>query len=72
MNKKISELLERATTVRYSGPGEIYEVDHELFAELIIEECCQALWTDACHMSDLAVEEFNSNSRKIKRHFGVE
>jgi gas vesicle protein len=51
---------------------QVIEQNQEKFAELIVRECCQALWTDACHMSDLAVEEFNSNSRKIKRHFGVE
>lgn len=42
------------------------------FAELLIQECINAMWTDECHVSDLAVEEFNRNSTKIKRHFGIE
>ena len=24
-----------------------------------------------CHVSDLAIEEFNSNSKRIKEHFGI-
>ena len=43
----------------------------EKFAELIVKECAQSLWTDECHVSDLAVEEFNLNSKRIKEHFGV-
>ena len=67
MNKRLKELMIEAG---YAAP-ELAGRANKL-AELIIQECCQALWTDACHMSDLAVEEFNSNSKKIKRHFGVE
>ena len=67
MNKRLKELMIEAG---YAAP-ELAGRANKL-AELIIQECCQALWTDACNMSDLAVEEFNSNSRKIKRHFGVE
>ena len=67
MNKRLKELMIEAG---YAAP-ELAGRANKL-AELIIDECCQALWTDACNMSDLAVEEFNSNSRKIKNHFGVE
>jgi hypothetical protein len=42
------------------------------FAELIVRECICALWTEECHNSDLALEEFERNSAKIKEHFGVE
>ena len=44
----------------------------EKFAELIVRECIKSLWTEECHTSDLAVEEYNRNSKKIKQHFGVE
>ena len=67
MNKRINELMLESG---YAAP-ELAGRANKL-AELIIDECCQALWTNACHMSDLAVEEFNSNTRKIKEHFGVE
>ena len=41
----------------------------EKFAELIIEEACQAFWSEACNVSDLAYEEYRQNSKKIKQHF---
>jgi hypothetical protein len=44
----------------------------EKFAELIVRECAKSLWTEECHTSDLALEEFERNSAKIKEHFGVE
>ena len=43
--------------------------DLEMFAELIIEEACQAFWSNACNVSDLAYEEYRQNSKKIKQHF---
>ena len=42
------------------------------FAELIVEECIWALWTEECRTSDLASEEYTRGSNKIKEHFGVE
>jgi hypothetical protein len=47
---------------------------HELekFAELMVEEACQAFWSEACHVSDLAYEDYHRNSKKIRQHFGVE
>ena len=45
--------------------------DLEKFAELIVKECAKSLWTEECHTSDLALEEFERNSAKIKEHFGV-
>jgi hypothetical protein len=41
-----------------------------LFAELLVQECAKSLWTEECHMSDLALEEYKRNSKKIKQHFG--
>jgi hypothetical protein len=46
--------------------------DLEKFAELIVRECANSLWTEECYTSDLALEEFERNSAKIKEHFGVE
>ena len=46
--------------------------DLEKFAELIVKECANVFWSEDCNMSDLALEEYNRNSKKIKQHFGVE
>ena len=44
----------------------------EEFAELIVQECIWALWTEECRTSDLASEEYTRGSNKIKEHFGIE
>jgi hypothetical protein len=44
----------------------------DLFAELIVRECCLALWTEECHTSDLAFDEVKRNATKIKEHFGID
>ena len=46
--------------------------DLEKFAELIVRECCLALWTEECHTSDLAFDEVKRNATKIKEHFGID
>jgi hypothetical protein len=42
MNERIEKLIKQATTIRYSGPGEIEEFDKELFAELLVKMCADA------------------------------
>ena len=44
----------------------------DMFAELIVRECCLALWTEECHTSDLAFDEVKRNATKIKEHFGID
>jgi predicted nucleotidyltransferase len=74
MNERIKELLiqsevfNKDCTVLKDVTG--YELNK--FAELIIKKCAKSLWTEECHTSDLALEEFERNSAKIKEHFGVE
>ena len=82
MNERIKELARRAGFMFWQdeewNPGDVvdwsckYDAEMEKFAELIVRECARSLWTEECHTSDLAVEEFNRNSKKIKQHFGVE
>jgi hypothetical protein len=80
MNERIKELMAQADkfaaenkTQTISGLGNNYfELLHEKFAELIVKECAESLWTEECYNSDLALEEFEKNSKKIKEHFGVE
>jgi len=64
MNPTLAQLAHRA--------GITVNAELEKFAELIVRECAKSLWTEECHTSDLAVEEYNRNSKKIKQHFGVE
>jgi hypothetical protein len=67
MNERIKELWEQAVHDDGLNTSVI-----DVFAELIIKQCVKSLWTEECHTSDLALEEFERNSAKIKEHFGVE
>ena len=72
MNEQIDKLLVAAGAY-FGGEGVVYDTfDPKKFAELIVAECAKSLWTEECHNSDLALEEFERNSAKIKKHFGVE
>jgi hypothetical protein len=67
MNERIKQLKQQA--------GIDYNPDQEgldLFAELIVRECCLALWTGECHTSDLAFDEVRRNATRIKEHFGID
>jgi hypothetical protein len=79
MNKRIKELAEQArefATTRHPVSNIVLSVNSEKFeqkfAELIIQEAGEAFWSEACHVSDLAYEEYSRNSKKIKEHFGIE
>ena len=76
MNERIKQLAEQATSYMPGQPpydGLTFDMfDKEKFAELIVEECITALRTDECNYSDLAVEEFTRNRKRIRKHFGVE
>jgi hypothetical protein len=75
MNERIRDLWSQAGGRYDSGNQHTwpqYTIDDpERFAELIIKQCAKSLWTEECHTSDLALEEFERNSAKIKEHFGV-
>ena len=66
MNERIRELAEQAGFLNKDEESIGY------FAELIVRECAESLWTEECYTSDLALKEFEKNSKKIKLHFGVE
>jgi hypothetical protein len=70
MNERIRQLAEQAGM----GPMGIAFSSEimQKFAELIVLKCAESLWTEECHTSDLALEEFERNSAKIKEYFGVE
>ena len=87
MNKRIKELADQLGPVGTIGnwgrviwADEVYPqlgdkmyaaIDLQKFAELIVRECMESLWTEECHTSDLAAEDYNRNCRKIKQHFGI-
>ena len=68
MNERIKQLEPQCWEHNEFG----LNFNYEKFAELIVEEACQAFWSEACHVSDLAYEEYSCNSKKIRQHFGVE
>ena len=79
MIQRILELAEQAGAVFEQTNGlndcpqdSLVGDEIEKFAELIVRECAKSLWTEECHNSDLALEEFERNSAKIREHFGVE
>jgi hypothetical protein len=60
MNKRIKELMDKATTIDEYGWGASYEnFDREKFAELIVREC-----------AEICLEA--NDHKNILRHFGVE
>jgi len=74
MNERIVEFVRQAWSYadKHQTTQEqwFYEYNKKL-ADLIVRECANSLWTEECHTSDLALEEFERNSAKIKEHFGV-
>jgi hypothetical protein len=76
MNEQIRGLAKQAGMLDFSqisgGRYKVTEVDIEEFAELIVRECCLALWTEECHTSDLAFDEVKRNATRIKEHFGID
>ena len=74
MNARIQELAKLAqANAEWMTPQGLEWFDNfkEQFAELIVRECADSLWTEECYNSDLALEEFEKNSKKIRKHFGV-
>ena len=83
MNGRLAALAEQAgyfikfertgdnvTLVHTKEPGT--DGDLALFGELVVKECVKALWTEDCHVSDLAIIDFNEKKRKIYERMGVE
>ena len=74
MNERIKKLAEQAgiPSLWTVGTDKQGNPILEKFSELMIEEACQAFWSEACNVSDLAYEDYHRNSKKIRQHFGVE
>jgi hypothetical protein len=82
MNKNIKKLAEQAglwdILDQWSYEFEDYVTEKECgeelekFAQLIVRESVKALWTEDCHVSDLAIIDFNEKKRKIYTRLGIE
>ena len=73
MNERIKELLEEASEVHddwKTGQSQRL-VDHKMFAELIIQECCAYL-NGAMEVHNQREQDLmDLAARKIKEYFGV-
>jgi hypothetical protein len=74
MNEKIRQLARESNLDVYGLGKDRYKWEStvEKFAEMIVKECAESLWTEECYTSDLALKEFEKHSKKIKLHFGIE
>ena len=78
MNERIKELARQAreyASVMHTKSHIVLTVMQdtfeERFVELIVKESVKALWTEDCHVSDLAIINFNEKKRKIFKHMGI-
>ena len=75
MNKAFDDLIYQSGLIADGCWDELgtYEQEAiERLIELTVLECCKALWTEECHMSDLAFDEVKRNATRIKKHFGID
>ena len=73
MNERIRELLEQASEVHdywYRGDSQRL-VDHKMFAELIIQECIQAIQHKSMNSGDEWEDGLRIAEGAIREHFGV-
>jgi len=72
MNKRIKELIDKATTIEEHGWGASYEnFDRLKFAELIVQECIETLRL-VPYNSDREFGDEVIYQDAVKQHFGVE
>lgn len=58
--------------LEHSDPEPLYTRQELVkLTELIVRESANALWTEDCHVSDLAIIDFNEKKRKIFNHMGI-
>lgn len=76
MNERMKQIAERCGLYGVKDydntiSEDVSKVRLDKFTELIVKECMESLWTEECHTSDLAAEDYNRNCSKIKQHFGI-
>ena len=77
MNERIKQLMGQTLDEEFAGTWSVMDLQDltkfaDRFAQLIVRECCLALWTEECHTSDLAFDEVKRNATRIKEHFGID
>jgi Txe/YoeB family toxin of Txe-Axe toxin-antitoxin module len=72
MNERIKKLIKQATTIRYSGPGEIQELNPEKFAELLLEEFSKQVQIEGRFGLEREQNLIRICCKKAKKQFGVE
>lgn len=68
MNKVLLDLLKQSTVTKYHGMGEIDELDHEKFAELIVREASRLV---ASTFVTKDGHSWRSAENVVLEHFGV-
>ena len=73
MNDFVDELY---VIARYeAGADKLFQATtqdvYQKFTQLLVQECIESLWTEECDTSDLALEEYTRNRKRIEQRFGV-
>ena len=72
INEQIDDLAQKADVWYPNDEDAVFiKQDLQKFAELIVTECIQQLWSEECNVSDLAFEEFTRKANAIKERFGM-
>ena len=76
MNKRIQQLAEQAGATYYKrhfDPTPVSVLANgdalEKFAQLIIEDCKKAFWSEDCFVSDLAIDDYNKQVEMIRKRY---
>jgi hypothetical protein len=67
MNERIKKLLEQCTDQHMTKPWPL--IDAEKFAELIVQECVHALWTEECRTNAMVHADYERGGNRIHKHF---
>jgi hypothetical protein len=75
MNERIKQLADEAGFMDswFSESGDDCERELKKFAELIVQECIHALWTEECRINAMTQADYERSGNRIHKHFyGVE
>ena len=72
MNKKIKELAEQCEVWHSYEDCDSCEVDIEVFAQLIVNECCDVVINSDPSPKMILHEPYRTIINNIQEHFGVE
>ena len=71
MNERIKEIEKQCWQSSQTEPYALFDV--KKFAELIVQECIHALWTEECRINAMTQADYERSGNRIHKHFyGVE